>query len=256
MEKITAITIAHNEAANIGRCIKSLLGTADEIIVLIDKKTTDATEAIVASFPEVSYQVVEWQGFSKTKQIALDMAKNDWIFWIDGDEELTVELADEIRALKSKLGTEVHAYEMPRRAEFLGRWIYHSGWYPGYVTRIFNKSIVKLSTNAVHEHLIVPGEKGRLQHDLNHYTDPSIKHYFKKFNSYTSLAAEDMDRANKSFSTSDILLRPLFLFVKMYIFKRGFLDGIQGFYLAMFSAHYVLVKYAKLWELRKNKGTI
>jgi hypothetical protein len=91
---------------------------------------------------------------------------------------------------------------------------------------------------------------GELKNDLNHYTDADIKHYFDKFNSYTSLAADDLLKKNKKFSLSDITIRPFYLFVKMYIIRRGFMDGIQGFILAVFSALYVFTKYSKLWEKR------
>ncbi len=254
MNKLTSVTIACNEAPNIGRCIESLLEAADEIIVLIDNKTTDKTEAIVASYPGVIYRVVEWQGYSRTKQAALDLATHKWILWLDADEELTTSLRDEIIQLKNADFEAFSAYAIPRRALFLGRWIYHSGWYPGYVTRLFNKELVKLSENAVHEHLIINTPVGRLKSDLNHYTDPSIEHYFMKFNNYTTLAAKDLTVTNKTFSLIDIIIRPPFLFVKMYILKLGFLDGLQGFLLAVFSALYVFTKYAKLWELNHKKG--
>ena len=152
-----------------------------------------------------------------------------------------------------------HAYTVPRLANFLGRWIKHSGWYPGRVTRLFNKKFARFSQKDVHEDLIVDGKTGNLNGNLLHYTDPSIKHYFQKFNNYTSLAAEELIKKNKKFSVSDIILRPFFIFIKMYFLKMGFLDGIQGFILAVFSSAYVFTKYCKFWEIDykdKNKGTI
>ena len=137
-------------------------------------------------------------------------------------------------------------------ANFLGRWIKHSGWYPGRVVRLFNKNKAHFNDNDVHEELIFNGSTGLLKNDLEHYTDPDIEHYFKKFNSYTSLAAEELVRKEKRFKLSDILLRPAFIFIKMYFLKLGFLDGIQGFILAVFSSAYVFTKYCKFWEL-KNK---
>ena len=134
----------------------------------------------------------------------------------------------------------------------MGRWIKHSGWYPGRVVRLFNKNKARFSNNDVHEELIVNGETGSLKNHLEHYTDPDIEHYFKKFNSYTSLAAEELVRNGKRFKITDILLRPLFIFIKMYVLKRGFLDGVQGFILAVFSSAYVFTKYCKLWELKSK----
>jgi hypothetical protein len=101
--------------------------------------------------------------------------------------------------------------------------------------------------------LIVEGKTGELKFDLEHYTDPNIYHYFEKFNRYTSLAAEELNTNDKSVGFSDLIFRPLFLFIKMFLFKGGFLDGFHGFILAIFSANYVFTKYCKLWEIQKNK---
>lgn len=250
--KISSLIIAKNEEKNIGRCIKSQLFCIDEIIVLVDSGTTDRTAEIASSFEKVVCRQVEWKGYGVTKQEGLALASNDWIFWIDADEELTPELSDEINEFKVR---EHHCpvYELPRRAFFLGKWIKHSGWYPGYVERIFNKKQARFSPSGVHEHLVYEGESGRLEHDLNHYTDPSIEHYYTKFNNYTSLAASDLMNAGKTSGMSDLIIRPLFIFLKMYILRQGFLDGKEGFLLAVFSANYVFTKYAKHWELSSER---
>lgn len=249
MIKISSIILAKDEEHNIARCIDSQAGCIDEIIVIVDSRTKDNTLNILKE-KGVVYEVCQWQGYARTKEYALSKASNDWIFWIDADEALTPELKNEI--LEFKMGKPAFsAYSVPRKANFLGRWIMHSGWYPGRVERLFSKSRAHFSNKDVHEHLVVEGETGRLKHDLEHYTDPSIKHYFDKFNIYTSLAAEELFKKNRSASLKDILLRPPFLFFKMYIMKLGFLDGLNGFMLAVFSSLYVFTKYCKLWELNK-----
>jgi glycosyltransferase involved in cell wall biosynthesis len=250
--KISSVIIAKNEEKNISRCIQSQLDCIDEIIVLIDNSTNDKTEEKVRSFP-VKYELVEWKGFSETKRYAVSLTSNDWILWIDADEALTPELSDEITEFK-KTSPQYDAYSFPRKADFLGRWIMHSGWYPGRVARLFNKNKVTFSDSNVHEYLIINGRTGDFDSDIEHYTDPSISHYFEKFNNYTTLAAEGLVEKGKRFSISDIIVRPAAVFVKMYFIKRGFLDGIQGFILAMFSSAYVFTKYCKLWELKiRNK---
>ena len=250
--KISSIVIAKNEELNIRRCIASQLKCIDEIIVIVDEDSEDKTLEIVKSFPEVKCSVVKWRGYAKTKQYAVSLASSDWILWIDADEELAPGLSDEIIVFKSK-SPEYSAYSIPRKAFFLDKWIKHSGWYPGRVTRLFNKNEVKFDEKDIHENLVVKGEVGELNNDINHYTDPTIHHYFVKFNRYTTLAAEELFNKGKSFLISDIILRPLFIFIKMFIIRRGFLDGIQGFILAIFSSAYVFTKYCKLWELKKNK---
>ena len=250
--KITSIVIAKNEELNIGRCIKSQLGCIDEIIVLVDGRSTDRTQEIAASFPGVKVEVVEWMGFAGTKQHAVALASNDWIFWIDADEVITPGLCAELNEFKCS-APSLPAYSVPRLANFLGRWIKHSGWYPARVTRLFLKDKACFSGKDVHEDLIVNGKTGKLTCDLEHYTDPTIKHYFEKFNNYTTLAAEELFRNGKKFHATDLIFRPLFIFVKMYFIKRGFLDGPQGFILAAFSSAYVFTKYGKFWEIGKSR---
>lgn len=250
--KISSIIIAKNEEDNIGRCIESQKNVIDEVIVVVDSSSCDKTLEIVKS-KNVKYFTSQWLGFSKTKEFAVSKATNDWILWIDADEALTPELGIEINTFK-KDNPDYSAYSIPRRAYFLGKWIKHSGWYPGRVTRLFNKHNCKFSDSDVHEHLVINGKVGELKKDLDHYTDPNIHHYFDKFNSYTTLAAKDLAEKGKIASLTDILFRPAFFFVKMYILKLGFLDGLYGFILAVFSSCYVFTKYCKLWEFNiKNK---
>jgi len=250
--KLSSIIIAKNEDTNIRRCIESQLDCIDEIIILVDNTSTDKTYDIARSFSSVRVHKVLWAGYSGTKRQGVSLASNDWIFWIDADEAITPELCREIKEFKHSVPSFT-AYSVPRRAYFLGKWIKHSGWYPGRVTRLFNKNKVEFNDNSIHEQLKVDGITGKLTHDLDHYTDPAIHHYFEKYNRYTSLAAEELMRKRKKFSLTDILLRPAGIFVKMYFLKAGFLDGRYGFILAVFSASYVFTKYCKLWELERNK---
>jgi hypothetical protein len=119
--------------------------------------------------------------------------------------------------------------------------------------RFFKKGEATFNANAVHEGLVVKGKIGTLQNDIYHFTDPTISHYFRKFNEYTSLAAKQLFAESRKFKVSDVLLRPPFLFLKMFILRKGFLDGLYGFVLAVFSSLYVFTKYLKLWELEKNE---
>ena len=253
MIKISSVIIAKNEELNISRCIESLLECMDEIIVLVDFKSADRTFEIAKSYSGVKVQAVNWMGYAGTKKYGVSLASNDWILWIDADEALTKELSGEIKNFK-KIVPKFSAYSVPRKAYFLGRWIKHNGWYPGRVTRLFNKNKVSFSDNDVHEHLVVNGSTGELRSDIEHYTDPTIHHYFEKFNRYTTLAAEEMVKQGKEFKLSDIIIRPVFIFKKMYFFRLGFLDGIQGFILAIFSAAYVFTKYCKFWELKSRSS--
>jgi len=249
--KLSSVIIAKDEEHNIQRCIKSQQEIIDDIVVLVDSRTTDSTFELASLLPNVNVEEVEWKGYGAAKNYALSKTKYDWVLWIDADEELTEELKNELQDFKTK-EPRFKSYEISRRAFFIGKWIKHSGWYPSRVTRLFNKNYASFNEKAVHENLIVEGATGTLKNDLNHYTDPSIEHYFNKFNNYTTLAAKDLFESGRAATLSDIIIRPVFLFVKMYIFKRGCLDGLHGIMLAVFSSVYVFTKYCKLWELNKT----
>lgn len=244
MTPISVILITKNEEANIQECLESVRW-ADEIIV-VDAESSDRTVERARQYTEKIF-IQPWLGFAAAKQFAVEQARNDWIFWIDADERVLPALADEIQLLE--LSAQPHAaYSVARRAYFLGKWIRHSGWYPGRVTRLFQKTKARFNAASVHEGLAVSGTIGQLQNDLLHYTDPDIYHYFTKYNRYTSLAAEEAFSKGKKSRFIDLLFRPFWQFIRMYLVKAGFLDGKEGLLLALFSSSYVFTKYAKLWE--------
>jgi glycosyltransferase involved in cell wall biosynthesis len=243
---LSVIVITHNEEKNIEVCLQSV-AWAREIIV-VDSQSTDRTVELAKTFTKKIF-IKEWMGYAGAKNFALDNATFDWILWLDADERVTPELASEIKSIVHNNAYDYTGFEVARRAYFLGKWIKHCGWYPGYVVRLFKRVKVRFNDSRVHEKVDINGTIGRLKHDLLHYTDDTLYHYLEKFNMYTTLAAADMKQAGKRFSLYDIIVRPPFLFFKMYIIRRGFLDGMHGLVLAMLSASYVFVKYAKLREL-------
>lgn len=248
--KLSSIIIARDEERNIERCISSQVGIIDDIVLIVDSRTIDSTVEIAKKFPEVNVEIAEWSGFSSAKILALSKTKYEWVLWIDADEELTDSLKKELQEFKNST-PHFDIYDLPRKAYFLGKWIKHCGWYPGRVPRLFNKSKISFNQKAVHEGLTGNNQIGHLTNDLNHYTDPTIDHYINKMNHYTTLAANDLEAQGKSIGVNDLILRPIFIFVKMYILRLGFLDGFHGLILSLFSAHYVFTKYSKVWELKK-----
>jgi glycosyltransferase involved in cell wall biosynthesis len=245
--KLSVIVITRNEERNIADCLRSVSWAED--IILVDAQSTDHTVELARQFTSRIF-VAPWMGYAAAKNFALEQAVHDWILWVDADERVPTELAAEIQDTISRLANSCVAYEVARRAYFLGKWIRHCGWYPGYVVRLFKKRSASFSSSKVHEHVEFVGASGRLAHDLLHYTDDNLFHYFAKFNRYTSLAGEEMIGSNRRFSVYDLLVRPPFLFVKMYLFRLGFLDGMHGLILSLVSAAHVFTKYAKLWELQ------
>lgn len=247
--RLSVVTIALNEEHNIVECLDSVRW-ADELIV-VDSGSSDRTVELATQYP-ARVMELPWRGYGATKNDALRHATGDWILWLDADERVTPELAAEIRAKVNENNGSYAGYSVARRAYFLGKWIRHCGWYPSRVTRLFRRDRGKFTENKVHEMLLLDGAVNHLSHDLLHFTDPNLYHYFEKFNRYTSLAAEDMNGAGEHFSLYDVLLRPPFAFFKMFVLRRGFLDGMHGFILSAVSMAYVFVKYAKLWELQKK----
>ncbi len=245
----SAIIITKNEEANIRECLQSVKWMKD--LVVIDAGSTDKTVAIARKFTAKTF-TKPWQGFGAARNLAIGKCSGDWIFWIDADERMTPALAEEIRGILSNGSQSYNGFSVPRRSFFLGKWIKYCGWYPGRVVRLFRRGTGRFSDHKVHERIEITGKVGRLQSDLLHYTDPSLSHYFEKFNRYTTLAADEMTRRNYRWWPLHLFLRPLWTFIRMYVLQRGFLDGMHGFVLSANSAFYVLTKYAKVWEHSKR----
>ncbi len=249
MAALTVITITRDEERNIAECLESVRWADQRIVV--DSGSRDRTVELARRFTSDIY-TIDWQGYGHARNFALDRAAGEWILWLDADERVPGDLAEEIQRLMQDDGKEYDGYAVARRAYFLGKWIKHCGWYPSRVVRLFRKDHGRFSETRVHERLELRGSVGLLHHDLLHYTDAHLQQYLTKFNKYTTLAAEDMASQGKSFRLWDLLIRPPFLFFKMYLLRLGFLDGMHGFVLSVLSSAYVFTKYAKLWDLARN----
>lgn len=252
---LSVIVITRNEERNIVECLQSV-SWADDIVV-VDAESADRTVELARRFTPKVF-VTGWTGFAGAKQAALRRASNEWVLWLDADERVSPELGAEIRDILRAAPSSFAGYEVARRAYFLGKWMRHCGWYPGYVVRLFRNHAGAFTKSRVHERLELQGPVGRLSNDLLHFTDETLYHYFSKFNSYTSLAAEDAHDAGKRCSYYDLLVRPSYMFLKMYFLRRGLLDGMHGLILSLLSSSYVFIKYAKLREVagRDSRGAV
>jgi glycosyltransferase involved in cell wall biosynthesis len=249
LSSVSIILITKNEEHNIRECLSTVVW-ADEIVV-VDAGSSDATVTKAREFTEKVY-VRPWEGYGAAKNFALSQITSDWILWIDADERVSDPLRDEIQHVLATKDQKAVAFSVPRKANFLGRWILHCGWYPGRVIRLFKRGSGRFTESRVHERLEFEGNEEKLTSDLLHYTDPTLTRYFEKLNKYTSLAAEELSDERRSFRVSQITARPLFTFIRMYFLKLGFLDGLPGFILCVLSSCYVFTKYAKLWEQRRG----
>jgi glycosyltransferase involved in cell wall biosynthesis len=243
--KISATVITYNEEANIAAALESL-SWANEIIV-VDSESADHTVEIARRYTNQIF-VRRWPGYSAQKNFAADQARNDWVFSLDADERVSDQLAREIEQLDLDVESRFAGYEMARLTYYLGRWIKHSGWYPDYKLRLYNRKLGRWRGEYVHESLEVDGDIGRLHGDLLHYTVRDASEHHLRIDRYTSLAAEQAHSQGKRASLASLFFSPLTTFIRSFIVKRGFLDGVQGLAIAFFAAHYAFLKALKLWE--------
>ncbi len=243
MNKLSVVVITKNEEKNVRECLSSVLW-ADEIIV-VDAGSTDNTLEIAKEFTQKVYSR-PWDGYGAAKNFGLAKCTGEWILSIDADERVTQELREEILGKLSTVNQKTAAFSVPRRANFLGKWIYHCGWYPGRITRVFRRSAGRFTEEKVHERLEIQGEIVPLHSDLLHYTDPDLKSYFEKSNKYTSLAAEELLDHKKKFSLVKLIVNPFWIFFRMYILRLGFLDGIAGFILCVLFGELCFYKICKV----------
>jgi glycosyltransferase involved in cell wall biosynthesis len=242
MLSVTIIT--KNEEKNIERCLKSVQWASE--IIVVDSFSSDSTVEYCRQLNATVIQR-EWEGYSKQKEFALLQAKNEWILSLDADEEVPEELAVEIQSIILR-ENETVGYEIPRKSFFLGKWMKHGGWYPGYQLRLFKKSKIEMNHRPVHEGFVAHGSVGRLACSINHYTYHSIHQYLEKMNDYTSLDVINKIGNGRTIYWYHFLLNPLATFLRMYISLSGWKDGFLGFLLAYYSSLYTLLVFTKSWE--------
>jgi glycosyltransferase involved in cell wall biosynthesis len=246
MPALSATIITRNEARNIARAIRSL-SCADEIVV-VDADSTDDTREIAA---KLGARVVShaWAGFAAQKNFATAQARHDWILSLDADEELNGDAQAALRRWKAS-EPAADGYRIARRASYLGRWILHSGWYPDYKLRLFNRHKGRWHGAYVHESVIAEGTVETLPGEILHYTCDSLADHRQRIEFYTDLAAREMLDRDERAGVGRRVFGPAWVFLYTYFFRWGILDGIPGFWIAWMAARYVATKYAKLAELR------
>ena len=252
MPTLSVAMIVKNEAQDLAQCLDSVKDWADEIVIL-DSGSTDETEQIARRYGAKFYQHTDWQGFGKQRQLAQQYVTSDYVLWLDADERVSDELRRSIQQAVQQNQPNA-AYQLPRLSEVFGRQIRHSGWYPDYVVRLYRTQFAKYGDELVHEKVHYPAtaEVKKLNGDLYHYTYKDIHHYLVKSASYAKAWATQREAQGKTASLFDGVTHALGCFVKMYLLKAGFLDGKQGFLLAVLSAHSTFVKYADLWVRTKD----
>lgn len=248
--RISLFIIAKNEESKIAKCILSARGLVSEIIV-VDAYSKDKTVQVAQELGALVFQRT-FDGFANQKNFALSKVSSPWALNLDADESLSPQLADEIR--QTVQNTSCAGFDIPFSNYFLGKRMKHSGLNKEYHLRLVRKDKSRYEGGLVHEGLKVDGAVGKLKFPIRHYSYDSIDAYFRKFNKYTTLAAQQMHKNGRKFSLLFVLVTIPFEFFKRYALKLGVLDGMRGFLWASFSSFYVFVKYMKLWALKQKDG--
>ncbi len=245
--KISAVIITKNEEENIARCLKSLVGVVDEIIV-IDAFSTDKTVEIAQNNGAIIIQK-EWEGYSQNKNFGNSQAKNDWILSIDADEVLSQELIISIRKLTLD---DSKVYSFNRLNNYCGQWIRHSNWHPDWNIRLFNKKESAWSGDFVHEKLTLPKHVAvdQLEGLLYHYSYQNSEDHWQRIEKYAQLSAQQLFQDGKKATFIKLWLSPIARFLKTYFFKKGFLDGKAGWTISVRNAYLVHRKYQLLQKMQ------
>jgi glycosyltransferase involved in cell wall biosynthesis len=246
--RISAAIITLDEEQNLGRCLASLRGVADEVVV-VDSGSTDGTERIAREGGAV-FLHQPWLGYGPQKNLAAERASHEWILSLDADEALSDELRASISRLRSD-GPQADAYEMNRLNWYCGRFLRHSGWYPDCKLRLWRKGAARWSDVTIHE-LAEPAPGARvawLAGDLLHYTCHTREQHLRTIEKFTTLSAEALAREGRAASPWKRFASPATHFFRAYVLKRGFLDGVAGFHACRLSAYATWLKYEKLRRL-------
>lgn len=251
MIKISAVIITYNEERNIERCLQSLQGIADEIIV-VDSFSTDRTQEICKAF-DIKFLQHPFEGHIQQKNYAVTQTSYDHILSLDADEELSPTLRFSIMEVKHKW--EKDGYEFNRLTNYCGSWIKYAGWYPDTKLRLWKKEKGEWGGTNPHDKLMLNkgASQGFLKGDLLHYSYYSIAQHIAQINYFSEIAAKESLLKGKNASLVKLVISPCFVFIKKYFFQGGFTGGWTGFIICINSAFSTFSKYSKLRDLIKNK---
>jgi glycosyltransferase involved in cell wall biosynthesis len=245
---LSLAVITYNEEENIVRLLDVLSDTVDEVII-VDSYSTDRTKEIcLQNYPKVKFFERKFNGYGEQKNHALDLCSQEWILFLDADEVPDEELRTSIKNIVKSESPKCFIYKALFNNHLGIHRIRHGGWGNISRERLFRKDCARYSDDKVHEYLITNQKSCTLTGKINHYTYKSICHHITKINTYSDMMAEKMYDRGKKYKNFKIILSPVFEFIKVFIFKLGFLDGFAGFYVAKTMSYYTFLKYIKLRE--------
>jgi glycosyltransferase involved in cell wall biosynthesis len=218
--------------------------------VIVDSYSQDGTYEICKKYTDKVFRK-KWTGHRDQYQYAADLTTLNWIMFVDADEEIPPELVEEIRMELGGRAKDLDGYFAYRRTYYLGRWIRYGGWYPDGEIRLYRRERGRWE-GGLHAKLVVDGKVGILKNQYHHYTYGNLSDQIQTIDKYSKIAADDLFRSGEKFSLFKLLFHPPFRFLKEYLYKSGFRDGLPGFIIIVSTMFYVFIKYAKLWELTRS----
>ena len=248
MPQLSAIVITRDEAANIGACLDSLTFCDERIVV--DSGSTDATVEI-ARQKGARVELHPWRGYGPQKNYALSLATGEWVLSVDADEQVPPALAAAIKGVLSDRGAD--GWEFPRLSSFCGRQMRHSGWYPNYVLRLFRRGKAGFEDVIVHESVVCAGPVKRLSEPLIHHPVRRLEDALSRMDRYSTASAQALAASSRRVSFMTGIGHGLFSFLRTYVLRAGFLDGAEGFLLAVANAEGSYYRYMKLWLATRER---
>jgi glycosyltransferase involved in cell wall biosynthesis len=250
--KLSVVVITKDEEAVIRRCLESV-AWADEIVV-VDSGSTDRTLDICRELGAKVHVTSDWPGPGPQRNRAIDLAGGEWILALDADEWVTDDLRAEIERIVRASDHRV-AFRIPRLSSYCGRDMRHGGWWPDYVARLFRRGRARYAGGIVHDHLAPEGEVGKLRSHLMHEAFTDLEEVLHKVNSYSSWGAQTLEQAGRRAGVTTAVAHGVWTFFKTYLLHGGFLDGREGFLLAVSNAEGTYYKYVKLWLRGRTRDT-
>ncbi|MFH1280361.1 MAG: glycosyltransferase family 2 protein [Candidatus Beckwithbacteria bacterium] len=249
---LSVCVLALNEAKNLKKCLESVKDWAGEIIVGVDDLTTDNSLTLAKQYTERVFKLKHAELFHENKQKVVDRATKSWVLWLDADEQVDEDLAQEIgEVIKEK--TTV-GYLIPRKNYIFNKWIENTGWYPDYQVRLWQKGKARWECKSIHEDPVIEGETQKLNGHISHLNYSSVSHFLDKLDKYTTLDAKRLSHEIKAPYYKHMLVRPLDEFVKRLVALKGYKDGLHGLALSLLQSFYELVVVIKIWEMDKFKS--
>ncbi|MGL6070464.1 glycosyltransferase family 2 protein [Craterilacuibacter sp.] len=250
MPSIGVAIITKNAEAHLHQCLAAVRPWVQDIVV-VDSGSTDATLAIARLAGAKIIETADWPGFGMQKNRALALLETDWILSLDADEVVSPELAEAIRTAVVLASENV--FSLSRLSSFCGRWMQHSGWRPDHVQRLFRRGEARFSDDLVHERLLFSGASPVLAGELLHYSFDNLDQVVDKMNRYSAAGAQQRyQRGKRSGGMASVIAKTLWSFIRTYVLRRGFLDGREGFILAVANAEGTFYRQLKLMYLAEK----